>query len=96
MYKDTLETLNESIKADTDVKSTWIAFRLMQEESKRIAIEGEVKAFCPDFVFTNFLDIIEKKKEEAEEEALASEEEDDEAGENSAAVRKVKTSSDLR
>ena len=48
----------------------------MEEESKRIAIEGEVKSVCPDFVFTDALAIIDQKKQQAEEEALYSEEED--------------------
>lgn len=41
-----------------------------------MAIEGEVKSFCPDFVFTDALKIIDFKKQQSEEEALFSEDED--------------------
>jgi len=51
-----------SIIKGTDAKPTWIAYRLMEEESKKMAIEGEVKSFCPDFVFTDALKIIDFKK----------------------------------
>ncbi|MEE4247765.1 MAG: hypothetical protein V2I33_20375 [Kangiellaceae bacterium] len=68
LYSETLETLYEKINSGEDPKATWIAFRLMEEESQRIAIEGEMNNYIPALDFPSTLELMIQKHEDALEE----------------------------
>jgi hypothetical protein len=69
LHSETLDTLYDKLVSGEDPKATWIAFRLMEEESQRIAIDGEASTYMPNLPFPDILETIIQKHEEFVEES---------------------------